>query len=163
MDLDDATGMQPAGIATGEFDLGLLDSDEEDDGTDTSVLMFDDDADSDAALEDDEFADDFGDEGDFADDFDDDEMDDVFEAEDDDDGESSGMTTAGFVVPSGPVAAASVEAPWGTAVTFGVMIGSLFSAVGAFAGFELVRTMWLWFQPGSEPSWFLEQIGGFFV
>jgi len=165
MDVDEAA-MQPAGVATGEFDLGLLDSDEEDDVTDTSVLMFDDDADSDAALDDDDYGTDFDDEGegDFADDFDDDEMDDVFEAEDDDDdGGSTGMTTAGFAVPSGQMAAAPAEAPWGTAVTAGVMIGSLFSAVAAFAGFELVRTMWGWFQPGAEPSWFLEQIGGFFV
>ncbi len=90
-------------------------------------------------------------------------MDDVFEAEDDDDeGASSGMTTGGFIAPAGQ-AVAVPEAPWGAGVTAGVMIGSLFSAVGAFAGFELVRTMWLWFQPGSEPSWFLNTIGGFFV
>jgi len=164
MDVADAA-MQPAGIATGEFDLGLLEGEDEDDGTDTSILMFDDDTDSDAALEDEGYAEGFDDGGgfddDFAEDFDDDEMDDVFEAEDDDDG-SSGHSTVGFVAPSGQ-AAAAVEAPWGTAVTAGVMVGSLLSAVGAFAGFELVRTMWMWFQPGAEPSWFLNTIGGFFV
>jgi hypothetical protein len=43
-----------------------------------------------------------------------------------------------------------------------VIIGSLFSVVGAFAGFELVRTMWMWFQPGGGESAFLQMIGGLF-
>ena len=101
------------------------------------------------AFDDDEFAEDF-----------DDEMDEVFEAEDEDEFEA-GKSQVGFAAPAGP-AARSIEAPWGAAVTAGVAIGSAFSAVGAFAGFELVRTMWMWFQPGGGESSFLLFIGGFF-
>jgi hypothetical protein len=84
----------------------------------------------------------------------------VFEADDDDGFESGQSQVGGFVVPAG--ASAAVEAPWGAGVTTGVIIGSLFSAVGAFAGFELVRTMWMWFQPGGGESDFLQMIGGLF-
>ena len=157
MDTTDAAVVEP-GVMTGDFDLGLLDSEEEDTGTDTSIMMFDDeDGDAEAGFDDE---DDFGE--DFADDFDDSEMDDVFDAEDqaafDDDGESSGV----FVPPPGTTTAA-VEAPWGNMVTAGVAFGSIVSALGAVAGFELIRTMWLWSQPGSEPSGILTMIGGFFV
>ena len=102
-------------------------------------------------------------EGSPGDDFDDeDEMDDVFEADDEEDGFESGQSQVGFMAPGGAATAAPVEAPWGTAVTSGVVIGSLFSVVGAFAGFELVRTMWLWFQPAGGESSFLQMIGGLF-
>jgi hypothetical protein len=67
----------------------------------------------------------------------------------------------GFKAPAG-AAMRSREAPWGAAVTTGVALGSAFSAVGAFAGFELVRTMWLSFQPGGSESGFLLFIGGLF-
>ena len=166
MDVD--PGLIEPGIATGEFDLGLLESDDDDEGTDTSVLMFDDDEDegavetADDILDDDDYSDsdaDFDD--DFADDFDDDL--DVFEAEEEEEAEvAGGKSTIGLVAPSGQFVQAP-EAPWGTGVTIGVIIGSLFSAVGAFAGFELVRTMWMWFQPGAEPSGFLQMIGDLFV
>jgi hypothetical protein len=167
-----AVDMPAEAFATGEFDLGLLEGEEEDTGTDTSILMFDgsDTADTDmemsavsADFADDEeggLDDDF--EEDFADNFvdDDDELDDVFEADDDDGFETGQSQVGGFVGPAG--ASAAVEAPWGGGVTTGVIIGSLFSAVGAFAGFELVRTMWMWFQPGGGESGFLQMIGGLF-
>jgi hypothetical protein len=167
-----AVDMPAEAFATGEFDLGLLEGEEEDTGTDTSILMFDgsDTADTDmemsavsADFADDEeggLDDDF--EEDFADNFvdEDDELDDVFEADDDDGFETGQSQVGGFVGPAG--ASAAVEAPWGGGVTTGVIIGSLFSAVGAFAGFELVRTMWMWFQPGGGESGFLQMIGGLF-
>ena len=157
-------------FATGEFDLGLLEGKEDDTGTDTSILMFDDDSQSadtdmefpsveadfgdEEAFDDDEFGDDF------AGDFDDDEIDDVFEAEDEDEFDA-GESQVGFKAPAGAVMR-SREAPWGAAVTTGVALGSAFSAVGAFAGFELVRTMWLSFQPGGSEFGFLLFIGGLF-
>jgi hypothetical protein len=150
---------------TSEFDLGLLDGEEQDTGTDTSILMFDgseaEDDDMEMSAVGTDFADEEGDfDDDFADDFDDDELDDVFEADDDDGFESGQSQVGGFAVPAG--VSAGVEAPWGTGVTTGVIIGSLFSVVGAFAGFELVRTMWMWFQPGGGESAFLQMIGGLF-
>lgn len=159
MDIDEAGGEPP--VMTGDFDLGLLDSEEEDTGTDTSVLMFDDeDGDAEAGFEEDfDDGDDFGD--DFADDFDDDEMDDVFEAEDQEAFDEAGASSVGFVTPS--EAKTAVEAPWGKWVTGGVAVGSILSALGAFAGFELIRTMWLWSQSGGEPSGILTMIGGLFV
>lgn len=151
---------------TSEFDLGLLDGEEEDTGTDTSILMFDgagaEDGDMEMSAAGTDFADDEGDfDDDFADDFDDDELDDVFEA-DDDDGFESGQSQVGGFAAAATAPSAGVEAAWGTGVTTGVIIGSLFSVAGAFAGFELVRTMWMWFQPGVGESAFLQMIGGLF-
>lgn len=146
---------------TSEFDLGLLDGEEQDTGTDTSILMFDGSEAEDGDMEMSAVGTDFTDEeGDFDDDFDDDELDDVFEADDDDGFESGQSQVDGFVGSVGTTAA--VEAAWGTGVTTGVIIGSLFSVVGAFAGFELVRTMWMWFQPGGGESAFLQMVGGLF-
>jgi hypothetical protein len=150
---------------TSEFDLGLLDGEEQDTGTDTSILTFDgaeaEAGDMEMSADGTDFADEDGDfDDDFSDDYDDDELDDVFEADDDDGFESGQSQVGGFVVPTG--ASAGVEAPWGRGVTAGVIIGSLFSVLGAFAGFELVRTMWMWFQPGVGESAFLQMIGGLF-
>ncbi|MCH2201884.1 MAG: hypothetical protein MK102_07930 [Fuerstiella sp.] len=143
-----------------EFDLGLLEDDEQDTGTDTSVLMMDDDGgatdtdfsamDGEEAFQDDEFIDDF-----------DDDMDDVFEADDEEDF-ASGQSNVGLATPTGP-AGRAVETPWGTGVTVGIVGGSVFSVLGAFAGLELVRTMWMWFQPGTGGSEFLNFLGGLFV
>ena len=149
------------GFATGEFDMGLLDEEDDDTGTDTSILMFEDDGmssdtDMDPASVESEFDDDS-----FGDDFDDDEMDDVFEVDDEDDFES-GQSQVGFAAP-GAATGRTTEASWGTGVNVGVFAGSMFSVLGAFAGFELVRTMWMWFKPGGAESSFLEMIGGLFV
>jgi len=163
--LEGAAADVSATDATSEFDLGLLDGEEQDTGTDTSILMFDgaetEAGDMEMSADGTDFADEDGDfDDDFADDYDDDELDDVFEADDDDGFESGQSQVGGFVVPTG--ASAGVEAPWGRGVTAGVIIGSLFSVLGAFAGFELVRTMWMWFQPGVGESPFLQMIGGLF-
>ena len=160
MDIDEVVG--ESAVVTGDFDLGLLDSEEDDTGTDTSVLMFDDEqGDAEAGFDEEvDDDDDFGE--DFADDFDDDEMDDVFEAEDQEGFEEVEASGVGFVTPSG-TSSAAVEAPWGRMVTAGVAVGSILSALGAFAGFELIRTMWLWSQPGGDPSGILTMIGGLFV
>ena len=101
----------------------------------------------------------FGD--DFADEFGEDEMDDVFEADDEEDFES-GQSQVGFAAP-GAAAARSAEAAWGTGVNAGLVVGSLFSVLGAFAGFELVRTMWMWFKHGTAESGILKVIGDLFV
>ncbi|MCH2212522.1 MAG: helix-turn-helix domain-containing protein [Fuerstiella sp.] len=169
MDMKEAElGLQDSSddaFTTGEFDLGLLDAEEQDAGTDTSILMFDDDGATDTDMEfssvDEEFADEESFQDDeFGDDFEDD-MDDVFEADDEEEFES-GQSQVGFeTLP--PPGTRGAEAPWGTGVALGVVGGSVFSAVGAFAGFELVRTMWMWFQPGTGESGFLKFLGGFFV
>ena len=43
-----------------------------------------------------------------------------------------------------------------------VSIGALLSVMSAFVGIELVRTMWLWTQPGQDTSGFLSMLGGMF-
>lgn len=172
-----------------EFELAGLDDDDDDFGTDTSVLMFDDDdtgdefsvaseptgsADDDLVLEDldggDAFEDDLGDD-DFEDDFEDEEMDDVWDAEDEDDGdgdfEAGESQVGGFVAPAEGAAAAGVgwaadDSPWGAGWTSAVSIGAIFSVLSAFVGVELIRTMWMWTQPGNPESWLLGMLGGMF-
>ena len=138
--------------------MELQDEEEEHTGTDTSILMFD----GDAASTETEFPEvdsGFDEEDAYADD------DDAFDAEfyeaDDEAEFEAEESRVGLVAPGGPAMRAS-EAPWGAGVTAGVMIGSVFSAVGAIAGFELVRTMWMWLQPGGGESGFLLFVGGLF-
>jgi excisionase family DNA binding protein len=172
-----------------EFELAGLDDDDDDDfGTDTSVLMFDDggdggdggddddddDAFAAAALADDTndtFADDdaFEDDlvEDMADDFEDDEMDDVWDAEEDDgdEGFDAGESQVGDVGASTAVAGVgtwSQDRPWGALWTTCVSVGALLSVLSAFVGIELVRTMWLWTQPGEPASGLLGMLGGMF-
>lgn len=173
-----------------EFELAGLDDDDDDFGTDTSVLMFDDDgadefsvasepgaarSEDDLVLEDlgsdDSFEDDLGDE-EFEDDFDDEEMDDVWDAEDqddEDDGFDAGESqVGGFVAPAGAAAVAGAgwamadDRPWGMGWTTAVSIGALLSAVSAFVGAEMIRTMWMWTQPGQAESGLLSVLGGMF-
>ena len=159
--------------------------DDDDFGTDTGVLMFDDDeagdefsiasqpgiaADNDLDVADfdtdDAFEDDLGD--DYADDFEEDEMDDVWDAEDEDDedGFSAGESKGGFSSPAAAAGSAAVggwaapDQPWGMLWTSFVSVGALLSVLSAFVGVELVRTMWLWTQPGQPTSGFLGMLGG---
>ena len=41
-------------------------------------------------------------------------------------------------------------------------IGALLSVLSAFVGIELVRTMWMWTQPGEPTSGLLGMLGGMF-
>ena len=179
----------PSETNDSEFELAGLDDDDDDFGTDTSVLMFDDDDASadDFSVEspavtadhdddfvgddfaaDDAFEDDIGDD-DFDDDFEDDEMDDVWDAEDDDDdegfeaGESQvggDFAPAAAAVPMGWGAAQ--DQPWGGLWTTFVSFGAILSVMAAFVGIELVRTMWLWTQPGEPQSGLLGLLGSMF-
>jgi hypothetical protein len=161
-----------------EFELAGLDDDDEDDfGTDTSVLMFDDDdgdppatasvdTDTDDTFADnDAFEDDLVD--DLDDDFEDDEMDDVWDAEEDDDdegfeaGESHVFDAAAGTAVAG-VGTWTQDRPWGALWTTCVSIGALLSVLSAFVGIELVRTMWMWTQPGEPTSGLLGMLGGMF-
>jgi len=172
-----------------EFELAGLDDDDDDFGTDTSVLMFDDDggdefsvasqavagqSEDDLVLEDlgadDSYEDDLGND-DFDDDFEDEEMDDVWDAEDqgeEDDGFEAGESqVGGFVAPAGADAtkggwAPADDRPWGMGWTAAVSIGALLSAVSAFVGAEMIRTMWMWTQPGQAESGLLSMLGGMF-
>ena len=158
----------PEPESTSEFDLERLEveGDEDDFATDTSVLMFDDegtDTGERAAVADDEGFDDADFEDDFAGEFEDDAMDDVFDAQDEDDGFDAGEShVGGFVSPDAVGAMVAAEAPWGNGLTALVGVGTVASLLCAFAGFELVRTMWMWFVPGGEGSSFLSMIGGLF-
>ena len=175
-----------------EFELAGLDDDDDDFGTDTSVLMFDDDDagdeysvasqprsrrnEDDLVLEDldaeDSFEDNLGDE-EVEDDFEDEEMDDVWDAEDqdeEDDGFDAGESQVnGFLAPTGAAAAkggagwvAAEDSPWGAGWTTAVSIGAILSAVSAFVGAEMIRTMWMWTQPGQPESGLLSMLGGMF-
>ncbi len=123
----------------------------------------------------DSFEDNLGDE-EFEDDFEDEEMDDVWDAEDqdeEDDGFDAGESqVGGFVAPAGATATATAAAgagwamaddsPWGAGWTTAVSIGAILSAVSAFVGAEMIRTMWMWTQPGQPESGLLSMLGGMF-
>ncbi|MEO2016806.1 MAG: helix-turn-helix domain-containing protein [Fuerstiella sp.] len=164
-----------------EFELAGLDDDDDDFGTDTSVLMFDDGDDDDdddgddlavaaiaADTDDDAFEDDLVD--DLEEGFDDDEMDDVWDAEEDDDdhGFDAGESKVGDDTATAAGAATAgvglwvQEQPWGALWTSFVSIGALLSVFSALVGIELVRTMWLWTQPGEHTSGLLGMLGGMF-
>ena len=123
----------------------------------------------------DSFEDNLGDE-EVEDDFEDEEMDDVWDAEDqdeEDDGFDAGESqVGGFVAPAGATATATAAAgagwamaddsPWGAGWTTAVSIGAILSAVSAFVGAEMIRTMWMWTQPGQPESGLLSMLGGMF-
>ena len=159
-----------------EFELAGLEDDDDDFGTDTSVLMFDDDeasASSSATIQSapvDDFAEEsFADEegfDDFEDDFEDEEeLDDVWDAEDeidDEEFEQGESQVGGFVAPAAARAYSASDAPWGAGWTTAVTFTALFSVVSAFVGIELVRTMWVWTQPGESGSMLLDTLSGLF-
>ena len=95
-------------------------------------------------------------------------MDDVWDAEDEDedDGFDTGESKVGdFVAPAGTSAGGAwmvQDQPWGTLWTVFVSCGAVFSVLSAFVGIELVRTMWLWTQPGEPTSGLLGMLGGMF-
>lgn len=142
-----------------EFELaGLGDDDDEGDvGTGTDVLKFsDEDFDKAgskkkaAVAEDESYDDEEYEEG-----FDDEELSGEDEYEDEDE-------EAEFAAPAGTRASQRGEAAWGTGLNVMIGIGSVLSVVCSLTGIELVRTMWLWTQPGSPKSSILEIFGGLF-
>lgn len=162
-----------------EFELAGLDDDEEEVGTNTSVLTFeDDDVDSSRtiaspALSDEGFADDDGgsteESYDDAESFDDDggyeeDMDDVSDAEEfgDDDFESGQSQVGNF--PASARAGSRADVDWGMGVKILIGTSTVLSVGCAVIGIELVRTMWIWTQPGNEApaSAILDMIGGMF-
>jgi hypothetical protein len=177
-----------AGGNDSEFELAGLDDDDDDFGTDTSVLMFDDDDAADGgfsvasqpavpARRGDLDMEDFGGEevfeddlGDDFDDFEEEEMDGVWDAEDQDEDEDfdSGESQVGgsaITKTAGVAAGAGAWAddrPWGAAWTSAVSVAALMSALSAFVGIELVRTMWMMNQPGQPASGLLSMLGGMF-
>lgn len=162
-----------------EFELAGLDDDEEEVGTNTSVLTFeDDDVDSSRtiaspALSNERFDDD--DRGsaeesyDEAESFDDDggyeeDMDDVSDAEEfgDDDFESGQSQVGNF--PTSARVGSRADVDWGMGVKILIATSTVLSVGCAVIGIELVRTMWIWTQPGNEApaSAILDMIGGMF-
>ncbi len=180
-----------------EFELAGLDDDDDDVGTNTSVLTFEDDEDDaaktvavptpaaktappvksgatakpaakkSAPVEDDvedELEDSFDDDGGLDDDFGDDDDEGVHDAEDfdDDDFEEGQSQVGGFQAPARGAARSDVD--WGVGLKSLIGFTTLLSLFCAVIGIELIRTMWLWTQPGSEstPSVVLQTIGGLF-
>ena len=160
-----------------EFELAGLDDDDDFDGTETSVLTFDEDTQGEMdmadggtdAFGDDSYEDEFDGE-DFDEDFDGDEMDDVWDADDDDDeddGFESGESQVGgdFSQAAGAAAPAGwmvQDRPWGGMWTTFVTFGAILAAMCAFVGVELVRSMWMWTQGQESTSFLLDMIGGMF-
>ena len=161
-----------------EFELAGLDEDDEEIGTNTSVLTFEDDEDDSSrtvvapslkgAVIDDDVEDEVADEEAFDDDesFDDeysDEEEDVHDAEDfDDDDFEEGRSQSPGVQDA--VARPRADVDWGTGIKALIGVSTVLSILCAVIGIELIRTMWLWTQPGSEstPSAVLQMVGGLF-
>lgn len=155
-----------------EFELAGLDDDDDDLGTSTNVLKFDEeDFETDsgrtvavrsAADEEDAVDDAVGDEeyeeDEYEEEYTDTEMADSEFAEDEDgDGQASG-----FSAPVGGRPVLRAEVDWGTGTKVMIGFGTVLSLVSAVVGVELVRTMWLWTQPGNASSGILETLGGLF-
>jgi len=172
----------PAPVTSGrdsEFELAGLDDDDDDAGTNTSVLTFEDDEEDssrtiaaaavsdsavDEAVEDEEYVDeDYDDSGDFDDEYEDGDDLDVQDAEDFDD-EDFEAGQSQVIGPAGARVASRVEADWGVGVKVLIGISTVLSILCAVIGIELVRTMWLWTQPGTEASAsaILQMVGGLF-
>ena len=180
-----------------EFELAGLDDDDDDVGTNTSVLTFEDDEDDTSktvvvptpatktaapvksgatakpapkksAPVEDEFEEElegsFDDEGGLDDEYSDDDDEGVHDAEDfdDEDFEEGQSQVGGFQAPARGAARADVD--WGVGLKSLIGFTTLLSVLCAVIGIELIRTMWLWTQPGSTatPSAILQTIGGLF-
>lgn len=178
VDMDDTEFEVPAldNSDASAFELVGLDDEKIADTDETNVLLIDDDDDIAASgknsdvfdLEGDEFDD--VDELSVADDVlgEDDELEDldVFGGDDDfDDDFESGESQAEFAAPlagRGRVAAATMDADWGTGTFVGLSISTLAMCMCGMVVFDLVRTMW----SGDDPSAFsgpmIDMFGGLF-
>ena len=166
-----------------DFELAGLDDDDADDGTGTSVLLFDaedDDTGSDALrdlsgvaaggatmqLETDtssEFDMEADDDDDDFDDFDDDDDEDVFGAGDDDFEDDFESEEAGdFAAAPAAGRAARVEQDWGMLTFVGLLISSGLMSLCCLVAFDLIRTMWGSAEPGPISNSLLGVLGGMF-
>jgi excisionase family DNA binding protein len=154
-----------------EFELAGLDDDDDDTGSNTSVLTFEDDDSGDARTVmartvDEEVAeeDDFDAADDDSYDDADEDQDDVHDAEefDDEDFESGQSQVGGY--PEAARAAVRPDVDWGVGIKVLIGLTTVLSILCAAIGVELVRTMWAWTQPGSGvgESGLLSMIGGLF-
>lgn len=164
-----------------EFELAGLDDDDDEVGTNTGVLTFEDEdefdsapttavpavrakaakeevedfADEEASYDDDEFEDEeeFEEDGDL----------DVHDSEEfEDDDFDAGQSQVASLPAVGRAVRADVD--WGIGTKVMIGFSALVSVLCAVVGIELVRTMWLWTQPagGASASSILQMIGGAF-
>lgn len=164
-----------------EFELAGLDDDDDEVGTNTGVLTFEDEDEFDSAPttavpslraksakeETEEFADEEAS-------YDDEEFEDEEELEDDgdldvhdseefeDDDFDAGQSQVAGAPAAGRAVRADVD--WGIGTKVMIGFSALVSVLCAVVGIELVRTMWLWTQPsgGASASSILQMIGGAF-
>ena len=171
-----------------EFELAGLDDDDDDVGTSTGVLKFDDELEEDldsshtvavpalsgAEVKDDTGEEEFGDvDGAYAaDEYGDDEYSDDVYGDDEDldvhDPEDIDDVDPGFGpgIGGAPIVGRTVRSDidWGIGTKVMIGISAFVSVLCAVVGIELVRTMWLWTQPTGEThvSSVLQMIGGAF-
>ncbi|GAB4146947.1 MAG: helix-turn-helix domain-containing protein [Planctomycetaceae bacterium] len=158
-------------------------------GSDTGVIVFDDDADFDDhsatvvqkstgavadefdVSEGEEFDFDggggFDDELEVTDDVfgEDDELDDmdVFDAGDEDFADSfEGESAAEFISPAGGQVAVAAPAEWGVGTFLGLAFATSLMVFCSIVMFDFVRSMWSWSQPTGFSSTIMEMLGGFF-
>jgi len=165
-----------------EFELAGLDDDDAL-GTNTSVLTFDDDdlGDSktiaapslqdssglidEAPATEEEYIEDYDADGEYGDDAGagDDFEDDFDDAVDGEDGDSEGFGGGTSTVTS-PAVARRAEVDWGMGIKTMIGFSALLGVVCFVVGVELIRTMWIWTQPGNnaEASPVLSLISGMF-
>lgn len=151
-----------AARADSDFELAGLDDDDSD-GSSTNVLTFENDFEGpstevaagldDSAAEvggdlnyDESGYSDDDDYEDFDEDYDDyDEYGDSASLEDDD-----GFSTGGGAVSTGTVTIRRSDVDWGIGTKMMIGLSAVLSITCAVVGAELIRTMWLWTQPGSD-------------
>lgn len=176
----DASGAEGGGDSThvevpaledqeSEFEIDALDDD--DAGSDSNELMFDDDDASEATVVHDPGDEEFDLDGEYDDDLEvadddllgeDDELD-VFDADDDDfdDGFESGQSHSDFVAaPAATVAA--VEADWGVGTFVGLILSASLMCVCCIVVFDLVQSMWAWQEPTGFNSALLDALRDLF-
>lgn len=159
-----------------EFELAGLDDDDAP-GTSTSVLTFEDDdlgdsqtiaapafddssaEFSDEAPAEEEYADEYEEDGGYGGEEEFEDYDGADEDSDDDGGGFSGTSTV-----SSPAAVRRAEVDWGIGIKLMIGCSAVLGVVCSVVGIELMRTMWIWTQPGNnaEASPVLTLIGGLF-
>ena len=162
-----------------QFELDALDEDSEFEltkpasgsGSDTGVIVFDDDEVDDHAQTmvkggSESGAFEFDDDLEVVDDVvgEDDELDDidVFDAGDEDFADSfeAGESHAEFIAPVG--VAAPVQQDWGIGAFLGLMLTTVMMIVCCVVMFDFVRSMWSWNEPSGFTSTLMGKIGGMF-
>ncbi|MFQ5730569.1 MAG: helix-turn-helix domain-containing protein [Planctomycetaceae bacterium] len=180
-----AAGPRAGDLDETQFELDALDEDSEFElsepgsgsGSDTGVIVFDDDEAVDDRAQtmikpgsDDDFASgafEFDDDLEVAEDVvgEDDELDDidVFDAGDEDFAESfeAGESHAEFVAPPGALVA-PVQQDWGVATFLGLILTSAVMILCCVIMFDFVRSMWSWNEPSGFTSALMSKIGGMF-